>query len=184
MDNPWKVQDSQTVYENSWIKVDDHKVLNPKGNPGIYGKVHFKHLAIGVIPLDINLHTWIVGQYRFPLDAYSWEIPEGGGALDVDPIVSAQRELLEETGIRAQKFVKILDLHLSNSVSDELGMVFVATDLSFEKAAPEETEELQVKKLSFDELFSKVMKGEITDSLSVAGVFKLKFLLDQKQIKC
>src|SRR5687767_10265505 len=102
--NPWKKLSAEIKYENPWIKVEEHQVLNPAGNPGIYGKVHFKNLAIGVIPIDENGNTWIVGQYRYPLDEYSWEIIEGGGKLGVDPLVSAKRELLEEAGIIAEEW--------------------------------------------------------------------------------
>ncbi len=117
-ENPWKKLKSNTVYENPWIRVDNHDVLNPAGNPGIYGTVHFKHLAIGVITLDKGKNTHLVGQYRFPLERYSWEIPEGGGKIDIDPLLTAQRELLEETGIKAKSWKELIRLNTSNSVTD------------------------------------------------------------------
>lgn len=175
--NPWQTLSSAVQYENPWIKVEEHQVLNPSGKPGIYGTVHFKNLAIGIIPLDEENNTWIVGQYRYPLRQYSWEIVEGGGKIGVDPQVSAARELLEETGIVASQWEKICDMHLSNSVSDELALIYVARGLQFTTAIPDETEQLQVKKIPFEEAFQMVMQGKITDSLSVAGILKLKLLL-------
>lgn len=182
MNNPWKIISSKKVYDNPWIELTEYQVINPKGGAGIYGVVSYKHIAIGIIPLDENNNTWIVGQYRFPLHEYSWEIPEGGGKKEVSLLESAQRELLEECGIIAQKWDLILKMHLSNSVSDEVGYVFLARDLSFTKAQPEETEQLSVQKIPFQSLYHKVMNGEITDSLSVAGVLKLHCLLNEKKL--
>ncbi len=174
---PWKKLTDTVSYENPWIRVHHQEVLNPNGNPGIYGKVHFKNLALGIIALDDDMNTWIVGQFRYPLNSYSWEIPEGGGALGVDPIDSAKRELLEECGLKAESWTRILDMHLSNSVSDEHGIVYVARGLSYYDAEPEDTEQLVVKKIPFAELFQLVMDGEITDSLTVAGVLKAQILI-------
>ncbi len=181
-ENPWKIIDSATIYENNWIKLDHYRVINPSGNQGIYGKVHFKNYAIGIIPLDENNNTWLVGQYRFPLEKYSWEIPEGGGDLQTDPLESAKRELLEETGIKAVQWNKIMDMHLSNSVSDELAFIYVARDLSFFDAKPEDTEILKIKKIPFSEAYQMALNGSITDSLSVAGILKTKILLDNGEI--
>lgn len=180
--NPWKIIKQEPVYDNPWIQVQHFNVKTPSGKEGIYGKVHFKNIAIGIIPLDQDLNTWIVGQYRFPLEQYSWEIPEGGGLIGNNVLDSAKRELEEECGIIAHQWTPILNMHLSNSVSDELGHIFIAQKLAFTQANPEECEELQVKKIPFNQLFDMVMNGEITDSLSVAGVLKLKFLLDSKTI--
>src|SRR5690348_13825449 len=113
--NPCTILAGKEVYDNRWIKVTEYQVLNPSGSEGIYGKVHFKNYAIGVIPLDEELNTYLVGQYRFPLNAYSWEIPEGGGPLNEDQQKAAERELLEETGLKAKSWTRILDMHLSNS---------------------------------------------------------------------
>lgn len=180
--NPWTILSSEKIYENSWISLTEHQVLNPAGGPGIYGEVHFKHLAIGVLPLDEDLNTWIVGQYRFPLKAYSWEIIEGGGSLAVDPMESARRELAEETGIEAETLVEIQQMHLSNSVSDELAIIYIAKGLTFGTAFPEDTEDLTVRKLPFDTVYQMVIDGEITDSMSVAAILKTKLLLQQGAI--
>jgi len=180
--NPWKTLESDLKYDNNWISVTEHQVINPSGGKGIYGEVHFKNLAIGILPLDEDYNTWLVGQYRFPLKAYSWEIPEGGGPLGEDPLESARRELLEETGMSASNWKEIQRMHLSNSVSDELSIIYVATGLIQGIAMPEETEELMVKKVSFDEAFEMVMKNEITDSMSVAAILKAKLMIMENLI--
>jgi 8-oxo-dGTP pyrophosphatase MutT (NUDIX family) len=181
-ENPWKILDSQKIYENNWITLTEHQVLNPGGGKGIYGEVHFKNIAIGVLPLDENHNTWLVGQYRFPLNAYSWEIPEGGGLLGTDPIENAKRELEEETGIKAQKLIEIQRMHLSNSVSNELAIIYLAQDLELGQSSPEETEQLEIKKLPFVKAYQMVLNGEITDSMSVAAILKTKILIDQDKI--
>lgn len=181
-ENPWQTLSTQEVYHNPWIQVTHHEVITPTGTPGIYGVVHFKNIAIGILPLDEQLNTWLVGQFRYALNRYSWEIPEGGCPLDMVPLEGAQRELLEETGITAQRWTKILDLETSNSVTDEIGMAFVAQDLSFGEAAPEETEQLQVRKLPFAEVVEMTLRGEIIDALSVITILKAKILLEQGKI--
>jgi ADP-ribose pyrophosphatase len=175
--NPWKTLDKTLTYESPWISVEHHNVLNPAGKPGTYSVVHFKKLAIGVIPLDAENYTWIVGQYRYPLDVYTWEITEGGGDRDLDPVESAKRELLEECGIIAGEYTLIQQLQLSNSASDEVAYLFVARNLTFTDAQPEENEQLSIRKVHFDELYRMVEKGEITDSLSVAAVLKVKLMM-------
>jgi 8-oxo-dGTP pyrophosphatase MutT (NUDIX family) len=177
MKNPWTILGEKPVYDNNWISVTEYDVVNPNGGKGIYGKVHFKGLAMGILPLDEAGYTWLVGQYRFPLDAYSWEIPEGGGDPAVPPIESARRELKEETGLVAREWTLIQEMHLSNSVSDERALIYLARGLSQEEAMPEETEQLVVRRVSFDEAFEMLERGEITDSMSVAGILKVKLML-------
>lgn len=175
--NPWKTLSSEKIYDSPWIGLTKHDVLNPNGNPGTYSVVHFKNLAIGVIALDDDLNTWIVGQYRYPINEYSWEIPEGGGDRNIEPLESAKRELKEETGISAGKWTKIQEMHLSNSASDEFCILYIAQDLTFGESHPEDDEQLDVRKLHFDELYKMVVDGEITDSLTVAAVLKVKIML-------
>ena len=175
-ENPWQILESQAIYDNPWINITEHQVINPKGGKGIYGEVHFKNYAIGIIALDEDDQIWLVGQYRFPLKAYSWEIPEGGGPLDANPLASAKRELLEETGLVAQHWQELLRMHLSNSVSDELAIIYLAKDFEQFEAQPEETEELLVKKVPFEEAYQMVLNGEITDSMSVAAILRLKLI--------
>lgn len=180
--NPWKILKSDEIYDTPWIKVMRHEVIHPSGNPGIYSVTHFKNYAIGILPLDNENNTWLVGQYRFPLNKYSWEIPEGGGALNTSPLVSAQRELKEETGITAKEFIEIQRMHLSNSATDELAILYVAKELSFGEAQPEESEELNCIKIPFDEVYKKVVSGEITDSLTVVAVLKVKLMMLEGKI--
>jgi 8-oxo-dGTP pyrophosphatase MutT (NUDIX family) len=173
--NPWTTLASRAVYDNAWIRVSEFDVVNPSGGRGIYGVVHFKNLAIGAIPYESG-EVWLVGQYRYPLRRYSWEIPEGGGKLFDDPLASAKRELREETGLSAGRWDKILTLHLSNSVSDEEAHIFLARDLVSGAAAPEETEALAVQKITLKNALRLIQEGKITDSLTVAGLLQLYYL--------
>ena len=180
--NPWKTLSSEVKYDNPWISITESQTVNADGGNGIYGVVHYKNIAIGIIPLDKDNNTWLVGQYRYPLNQYSWEICEGGGLLKDDILESAKRELKEELGIEAKQWSKLLDMHLSNSVSDEHGIIFIAKNLSYFKPEPEEGEVLQIKKIPFSEAYNMVMNGEITDSLSVSGILKTKILMDKGDI--
>jgi len=177
--NPWKTLSTRRIYDNQWIEVFHNEVITPGGSPGIYGKVHYKNLAVGVIPLDEDYNTWIVGQYRYTLDVYTWEIPEGGCPEGTDPLIAAQRELKEETGITATQWTEIMNLQTSNSVCDEVAYLYVATDLTFGAAQPEDTEELKVKKLPFRELVSMVHEGLIVDAMSVAAIMKVDWMIKE-----
>jgi hypothetical protein len=143
--NPWKILSEKCVYDNDWITVTEFDVINPNGGEGIYGKIHFKNIAVGVLPLDENLDTYLVGQYRFPLNAYSWEIPEGGGTEKENPL--------------------------------EYAVIYLATQLEQLTPRPEETEKLQVKKFTFEEVYQMVERGLITDSISVAAILKVRCML-------
>ena len=175
--NPWKTLKEEKIYENPWIRVENHQVLNPAGKEGIYGKVHFKNRALAIVPIDENHNTWLVGQYRYTLDEYSWEIPMGGGKIDQDHLESAKRELKEETGISASKWTEIMKIHTSNSVTDEVGYIYLAEELSFGATEFDETEVLKIVKLPFQEALDWVMTGKITDSISVAGILKAARIL-------
>jgi 8-oxo-dGTP pyrophosphatase MutT (NUDIX family) len=169
--NPWITRGTREAYANAWISVTEHDVLNPSGKPGLYGKVHFKNKAVGIIPLDSEGNTYLVGQYRYVLDAWSWEIPEGGAPLGTDPLDSAKRELKEETGFTAGRWTLLQRTHLSNSVSDEEGLIYVAEELTEGDNALEDTEAgLVVKRLPLSEAVKMVYEGEITDSMSVIGL--------------
>ena len=179
--NPWKILAEKEIYDNAWIKLTEYDVINPSGGKGIYGKVHFKNTAIGVVPLDEDLNTYLVGQYRFTIDEYSWEIPEGG-ALNEEPLIAAQRELIEETGLKATHWKKITDMYLSNSVTDEHCIIFIATGLSQHTAMPDETEKLAVKKLPFDEVYNMVIDGKIKDTLSIVAILHTKLLMAEGKL--
>ncbi len=181
--NPWTINGEKQLYTNSWITLTEYDVTNPGGGKGIYGKVHFKNIAVGVIVLDEDLNTYLVGQYRFPLHAYSWEIPEGGSPEGTDPLENAKRELREETGLVAMNWALLYKMHLSNSVSDELAIVYLATGLTGYESSPEETEQLVVKKMPFEEAYQMVEKGLITDSISVAAILKVKLLFAEGRLK-
>ena len=174
---PWTTLNEELRYETPWIAVSHHDILDPSGTQGIYGTIHFKNIAIGIVPLDEELNTWIVGQYRYPIQAYSWEIPEGGGKRDIPPIDSAKRELREEVGIEASRWSEVLRMDLSNSASDEHAVIFVAQGLTFHAPQPDHDEELEQRKLPFAELFQMVMRGEVRDSLTVAAVMKVQLMI-------
>ena len=176
---PWKCRSVAERYDNAWIRVEHHDVITPGGNPGVYGIVHFKNLALGVIPLDDNGDTWIVGQYRYPHREYSWEIPEGGGPLGTDPLASAQRELREEAGLLARRWDLLLEMDVSNSVTDERCLIYLARDLELRSRQPEDTEDISVRRIPFAELHRGVIEGQYRDSITIAGVLKLGYLLER-----
>ncbi len=170
-DNPWKTLGAEEKYDNKWINVTEYQVINPAGGRGIYGKVHFKNKAIGIVALDTNLDTWLVGQYRYTIDEFTWEIPEGGGPLDEEPLEAAKRELKEETGITAKKWTLLTRIHTSNSVTDEEGFLFLAEDLTQGESALEETEaDLKARRIPLKEALEMVRTRKITDSLSMVGL--------------
>ena len=175
--NPWTIIDQETVYNNNWISLIHHNVLNPSGGKGIYGKVHFKNKAIGVVPLDAEGFTYLVGQYRFTINEYSWEIPEGGCPHEEASLDAAKRELLEETGLKAEQWQSLGTAHLSNSVSDEIAEYFLATQLSQHEAEPEETEQLIVKRLPITTVFEMVHNGTIKDALSILALQKIEMMM-------
>lgn len=169
----WKTKSSRCVYENPWIKVTHEEVITPKGTDGIYGVVHFKNTAVGVVPIDDQGNTWLVRQSRYTLDQYTWEIPEGGCPQGESPRMAAERELEEEVGLKARTWQPLMALHLSNSVSDEYCEVFVARDLYAGEQQLEATEDIELKKLPLNDAIAMVMSGEITDAISVAALLRL-----------
>ncbi len=175
----WQTHSIEKVYDNPWITVSHRNVTAPTGTHCIYGLVHFKQLAVGVVPIDTEGYTWLVGQQRYTIDQYTWEIPEGGGAFDEDSIETAQRELLEETGISASRWTPLLELHTSNSVTDERAVAYVAQGLTFGDVAPDDTEILQVCRISLDDAIDRVIDGRITDGLAMAALMKVRILLDR-----
>lgn len=176
--NPWKTLSSAVRFENPWIRLVQNDVLNPSGGPGEYSVVHFKNQAVAVIPIDEENHTWLVGQYRYAVDSYQWEICAGGAPKGESPLECAKRELAEETGLVAEHWEPILEgLQLSNSITDERAYTYVARGLTLHEAAPEETEELKVRRLPLEEAIEMAISGELEDGFSVVSLMKLKHLM-------
>ncbi len=172
MHNPWTRLGSREVYDNPWIRVREDDVIRPDGQPGLYGVVEMKTWAVAVVPLTADGDTFLVGQYRYTLDDYSWEIPEGGGSKETMLLDSARRELLEETGITATRWSYLGEAHLSNSVTDEVGGIFLAEDLTFGEAQPEGTEKLRLRRLPFSEAVEMALNGQVSDALAVIGLLR------------
>jgi len=172
----WKRLDSRTVFENDWMEVREDHVINPGGGENQYGYVHFKNRAVAIVPLDKDDNVWLVGQQRYTLDAWSWELPMGGAPLDEPPLAAAKRELREETGLTATSWTEIMQLHPSNSITDELGVVYLAQGLTEGETAFEETEDLEIRTLPLADALNMVEAGEITDAISVAALLRVAML--------
>lgn len=170
---PWQRRARRVAYENPWITVWHDDVARPDGSPGIYGVVHFANLAVGIVALDAEDRVLLVGQHRYALDAYSWEIPEGGVPAGEDPLEGARRELREETGVVAAEWREIGRFHLSNSVTDEAGVLCLATNLVQETAAPEATEELDARWVPFADALAMTLDGRITDAMTMMAIQRL-----------
>ena len=168
---PWTVDAEEVVYDNPWITVVDHAVTHPDGAPGQYGVVRFKNRAIGVLPVSATGEVTLVGQHRFPLDRYSWELPEGGGPLAEDPLAAAQRELEEETGLKAELWLPLVEFDISNSVTDETAVCYIAFRLERGAASPESSEELRLRMVGFGTLLDDCLAGRIRDGLTLAMTF-------------
>ena len=167
---PWTRHARRVAYENPWMTVWHDEVTRPDGQPGIYGVVHFRNAAAGVVALDEDDRVLLVGQHRYTLNAYSWEIPEGGVPLDEDPVEGARRELREETGVEAAEWAELARYDLSNSVTDERGIVYLATGLTEGPADPDPTEDLTVRWVPFAEALAMTIDGRITDAISIIGI--------------
>ncbi len=183
-ENPWVTRSSAVRFENPWMRVVQNDVINPSGGDGEYTVVHFKNRAVAVIPIDEEDHTWLVGQYRYAVNTYEWEIPAGGAPNQEPPLVCAKRELAEETGLVANRWDLILDgLQLSNSITDERAYTYVARGLSQQAAAPEETEKLRVRRLPLQEAIDMAASGELRDCFSVVSLLKLSHLLSRGELE-
>jgi len=155
------------------MSVHEDQVINPRGGENLYGHVHFKNRAVAIIPIDAIDNIWLVGQHRYTLEAYSWEIPMGGAPLSEAPLVAAKRELKEETGMSANRWTEMLELHPSNSITDEVGFVYLAEDLFCGETDFDETEDLTIQKLPFEDALEMVDRNEITDAITIAALLRL-----------
>ncbi len=171
--SPWLTLSSRKIYDNSWISVREDAVIRPDGQEGIYGVVSFRNIAVGILAVEEG-DIYLVGQHRYPLGEYSWEIPEGGCAEDEEPLDAARRELEEETGLRAEKWEKLGEARLSNSVTDERAIWFLATKLIQGKSRPDGTEILNVRRVTIDEAVRMSLSGEITDALSLLAIMRFQ----------
>jgi 8-oxo-dGTP pyrophosphatase MutT (NUDIX family) len=177
---PWKKISHMAVYDNPWINVSHHEVVTPSGTNGIYGVVHFKNIAVGIVPLDQDKNTWLVKQHRYPLGHDSWEIPEGGSPAGEPVLETARRELQEETGLTAARWTEFLTLHPSNSVTDEKAVIFLAEQLTPGQPSLEDSEDIEVMKLPLQEAINMALDGRITDAMSVAALLKLALVKDAR----
>lgn len=168
--SPWRRLSRRVAYENPWLTLWHDEVIRPDGEPGLYGVVHLANLAVGVVALDDRDRVVLVGQYRYTLDAWSWEIPEGGVPMDEDALAGAQRELREETGLQADEWRELGRVHLSNSVTDEAGVLFIATGLTDGEPDPDGTEALEIRRVAFPEALAMTFDGRITDAMSVVAL--------------
>jgi len=170
---PWTRRSRRVAYDNPWITVWHDDVARPDGSPGIYGVVHFANLAVGAVVLDDDDRVLLVGQHRYTLDEYSWELPEGGVPDGESTLEGARREVREETGVEADGWREIVRFHLSNSISDEAGVLFAAHATSHGAPSPEPSEDLAIRWVGFDEALAMTTDGRITDAMTIMGLQRL-----------
>lgn len=179
---PWTIRATRPVYDNPWLTLIENDITHANGKPGLYTIVHVKRVATGVVALDRDGHVFLVGQHRFPLKAYSWELPEGGCEPGEEPAAAIRRELKEEAGVTARTWRHILTLHLSNMLLDEVAHGYLATDLEVGAPEPEEVEVLRLRRVPFGDAIEMIVRGEITDAITVALLLRVKLMASRGEL--
>jgi 8-oxo-dGTP pyrophosphatase MutT (NUDIX family) len=171
---PWKAGEERLAFESGWITVTEQVAIAPTGRPSPYGLVKFKNLAVAVLPIHEDGTIVLVGQHRFPLGDYTWELPEGGSPLGEDPLEGARRELAEETGLAAAEWREVMRTQLSNSVTDERMIGYLALGLSAAGSVhtADPTEAIVLARVPFREALDAAMAGHIQDMLTVAMLLR------------
>jgi len=182
MKNPWKTLATRPIYDNPWFRVREDRVTRPDGAEGTYSVVNFNRIAVGIVPLWEDGSVTLVGQYRYPIEEYSWEIPEGGSDLALEPIEGARRELKEETGIEAESWLELGRCHTSNSACDELAYIFLARELTRGATIAQGNEEIETRRLALKEAVEMAADGRITDAISIAALFRVERWLSQRVV--
>jgi len=172
-ENPWRTKSSRVVYENAWIRVREDQVIRPDGGPGLYGVIEIRP-SVGVVALNDQDQIVLVGQWRYSVNRYSWEIPRGGShpgeqnMLDV-----AKRELAEEAGVVADEWRVLGPVDVCNGVADDVQTLFLATGLSSTEMSLDPEEDITVEWKPFEEAVRMAMDGRITEVCSVAAILRV-----------
>ncbi len=180
--SPWITYKSKFAYKNRWLTLREDDVKAPNGQDSTYSYVD-KIGAVGAVAMDPNNNIYLVGQYRYPMKEYTWEIVEGGSEVGESKLDAMKRELKEEAGIIGGKYDVVFDdLHISNSITNERGTLFLVRDFQIEQATPESTEKIVVKKLPFDEVINLIYQEKIKDAFSIIGILMAqKFLINESK---
>jgi 8-oxo-dGTP pyrophosphatase MutT (NUDIX family) len=175
MENPWRTLSSRVIYRNSWLSLREDKVIRPDGAEGIYSVVEMRP-SCGIVAINEDGQIALVGQWRYVHNKYSLEIPTGGSEQGETPLDGAKRELLEETGLTAGDWSALGTIDNSNGATTDVAHLFVARNLKTGPSSPQADERLEVRWMPFVDAVLSVMKGEITESVSVAAILKAELL--------
>ena len=178
----WRVRGRVHLHDNPWFALDEFDAVAPTGQPARYYLQSYKNIAVGVLPLHDDGTLTLVGQWRFPFDAYSWELPEGGAPKGEAPIEGARRELREEAGLAAADWRLILTMQLSNASSDEIAYGYLATGLTAVEREPDATEQLAVERVPFREALKAAASGRIQDAITVAMLLRLHHMAHEGEL--